>query len=138
MDLAAILTALAAKVVAIAGVVGSSAYHPDTIPDTPYFTFGMPKGRLLSGSWEMGEFTLPMRCYYGRISDDPTTAAFLLPFVQMVFSAFRSGVTLGGLVTEMHIATWNADSYRTVGDETYHCIDFDLVVTVFASASYTA
>jgi hypothetical protein len=138
MDLAAILAALAAKVLAIAGVVGSSAYHPDTIPDTPYFTFGMPKGRMLAGSWELTEFTLPMRCYWGRISDDPTTAAGLLPFIQLVATAFRAEITLGALVTEVHIGTWDANVYATVGSETYHCIDWQLVIAVNLSAGYTA
>jgi len=137
MDLAAILEALRVKVAAIAGVKGSSAYHPDTIADTPYATFGMPKGRLVSGSWEMGEFTLPMRIYYARLSDDPTTAANLLPFVQLVITAFRTGVTLAQLITEVHVATWDTDVYQKIGDETYQCIDFSLVVTVFQSASYT-
>jgi hypothetical protein len=138
MDLAAILAALTVKVAAIAGVVGSSAYHPDSIPNTPYFTFGMPRGRLVAGSWEMGEFTLPMRCYYARMSDDPTTAANLLPFVQLVISAFRSGITISGLVTEVHLATWDTNVYASVANETYQAIDFSLLVTVYNSASYTA
>ncbi len=138
MDLDAILAALATKVAAISGVVGTSAFHPDAIPDTPYFTFGMPRGRLVSGSWELTEFALPMRCYYARVSDDPTTAAGLLPFVQATITAFRSGVTLGGLVTEVHIDTWDANVYATVNAETFQVIDFSLAVTVYGSASYTA
>ena len=66
MDLDAILTAIIAKVSGLSGVVGANPYHPDEIPDTPYFTTSMPRGRLVSGSWELTEFQVTLRCYYAR------------------------------------------------------------------------
>jgi hypothetical protein len=134
-----ISTAIAAQAAGVAGMVGGSATPLDTIPNTPYAVVGPSSGRIdQPGSWERLYWTVPWRCYVARISNGALVQTDVNDLLDLILVTFRTGITLGGLVSQSVIATWQTDRYYTVGIEDYQAIDFVNTVELERSASYTA
>lgn len=134
-----VATALATTVAGITGMSGCSPVPIDSLNATPWGVVGPPKGQLLQpGSWERFLLTFPLRVYLARVSSSDRDQVAINDFLDLFLVGFRSGITLGGVVTEAIIKSWDTDRFYTIGGEDFQAIDFVIGVELERAASYSA
>lgn len=134
-----IANAIGAQYAAIAGMSGVSARPVDKIPATPFTVVGGPAGRIdQPGSWERTYWTVPVRVFVARVSADDLTQADVSDMLDLILVALRAGITLGALVSQSVITTFDTDRFYTIGGEDYQAIDLVHTVELERSATYTA
>lgn len=140
-----IATGIATQAAAVSGgtatvatMQGSSSEPVDGVPTTPYTIVGPPRGRMLSGSWEQLIYQFPMRCYLARLGSGSLTQHDVNEYLDNFLTAWRVNLTIGGVVTEQHIVSWDTDKFYAVAGEDYQAIDFVVEVTVYRSATYAS
>jgi hypothetical protein len=109
-DFLAIADALATKFAAISGIRGATAEVPDAIAMTPYVVVFPPNGLLTRPlSQDVVETDFPSHLYLARPADTGRTLKLVYPYLESVLTAFRTGITLGGLATETFVESWEID-----------------------------
>jgi hypothetical protein len=137
MNTNAVCTAVAAKAAGIAGMRGTSALLPDTIPSSPWLIVGSHAAAYDAGPMDHIHYTFPLRCYVERAPDSARTQATVNDLVDAFVTAYRNGLTLGGTVTEARITAWNTDLYAEVGSALYQVVEFTLLVVVTDTTGHT-
>ena len=109
-DFLAIADAVAAKFAGITGIRGASAEVPDAIGFTPYVVVFPPNGTLSRPlSQDVVETDFPCHLYLDRPGDTGRTLQKVYPYIQSVVTAWRTGITLGAIVTESFVESWEVD-----------------------------
>ena len=122
----------------ISNMRGAFPYPKSNIPPAPVTVIGPPKGRQIASSEEEHLFMLfPMRVYVGKIREAAQTQHDINEWVDAFLLSFRNGISLGGLVTDAHIESWDTDKFYQVGDEGYQAVDFVISVELLRTATYT-
>lgn len=137
MNTNALATAIAAKAAAIAGMRGTSAVTPETIPATPWTVVGPHSAAYEAGPMDKVRYTFPLRCYVQRTSSAERVQVTANDLVDAFVTAFRNGLTYGGTVAEGRITSWDTDLYATVGEAEYQVIEFSLFVLVIDTTGHT-
>src|SRR6266542_1449245 len=112
-----IATQIAAHTVGVAGIVSCSTTPLDSISGTPCGVVGPPKGtKPQPGSYEHLVLQYPLRIFVAaRIDNAQVDQVAVNDFLDLFLTGFRANITLGGLVTEMLIRSWDTNRFYTVG-----------------------
>jgi hypothetical protein len=137
MNTNALAVAIAAKAVGIAGMRGTSAVVPDTIPATPWTIVGPHQGTYEPGNMDYIRYTFPLRCYVERSADAARTQTMINALVDAFVTAYRNGLTYSGTVAQGNIIAWNTDLYAEIGEGNYQVIEFTFAVLVIDTSGHT-
>jgi hypothetical protein len=110
-----------------------------SMPPAPITIIGPPTGRLTPGSsQEIYFIKYPMRVYVGRLRDSSQTMHDVNEWVDAFLIWYRGGISLGGLVTQAVIESWDTDKFYEIGGEDYQAVDFVIACEVYNSTTYTS
>lgn len=117
---------------------GSSPTPLSTLPAAPWTVIGPPKGQITPAMEEVLHITFPMRIYTGKLASDDRTQHDTNEWLDAFLLAYRTGITLGGIVSEATIRTWNTDVFYEINGEPYQAVDFTVEVWTTRATTYTA
>ena len=135
---AADIAGIAAIAATVTGVVGTSANVPETIPATPWAIVGNHHATFAAGANERIDYTFPVRFYVERVASDAQTSTVINGLIDAMMVAFRTGMTLGGIVDGLYITDWNSDLYAEVGGSRYQVLEANVHVIGRGAGDYTA
>lgn len=133
--------AVALKAGGIAGMAGTSARAPETIPSSPWMVVGSHSAVYTPGNpRESIVYQFPLRLYVERLGDDADTLTTTNDLIELVIAAFAVNVTLAGgqNTTSCFIRSWDTNKWDTIGSAMYQATDFRLELSVSRPRTFTA
>jgi len=132
-------TSIIAKGAAITGIRGAHARLPETIPAAPALVLGQMVWETTPGDRERTSYAFELILYVERTSTDDRAIATTDDLIDLVQSAYASGITLASANTTQCVIRGGASNeWVTVGDAEYLATTFRLELSSSRQRGYTA